>query len=128
MSFSLGCLEAEASFSTLYFYNLWLTKVMIIDLRRVRHAYMGSMVCICYLRLFFMLTVLLISSVVTFCGSPTSWPSSWSARGHEEVARRHTCFGLTKVSVVLIGVLPSEMGSSYCISAASCEERQWREK
>lgn len=56
-----------------------------------------------------MLTVLLISSMVPFCGSPTSWPSGWSARGHEVLARRHTCFGLAKVSVVLTAVLFSEM-------------------
>lgn len=84
---------------------------------------MGSATCMHYLRLFLMLTALLISSVVPFCGSPTSWPSGWSARGHEVLARRHTCFSLAKVSVVLTDVLFSEVGSSYCTSAASCEER-----
>ena len=33
-----------------------------------------------------------------------------------------TRFGLAKVSVVLTCMLPSEMDSSYFISAASCEE------
>lgn len=38
------------------------------------------------------------------------------------VAKRHTCFGLEKALVVLKGVTPCEMNSSYCISAGSCEE------
>lgn len=84
---------------------------------------MASMAWMRYLRLFLLLTVLLRSNVVPFCGSSTSWPSSWSARGREVVVRRHTRFGLAKVSAVLTGMLPSEMDSSNCMSAASCEER-----
>jgi len=47
----------------------------------------------------------------------------WSARGHKVMARRHTCFGLAKVSAVLTGVLTSEMDNLYCITPASCEDR-----
>lgn len=72
--------------------------------------------------------MLIVSSVVPFSGSPTLWPSSWSARGCEMVAARHTCFGLEKALVVLKGVMPFGMDSSYCISAGSCEEGKLRKK
>lgn len=119
-------LEAEAAFSILYFTIFGSLGSSAFILCKPGMHYMGSMTSMHYLRLFLMLTVLLISSVVPFCGSPTSRPSGWSARGHEVLARRHTCFSLVKVSVVLTAVLFSEIGSSYCTSAANCEERQWK--
>ena len=37
----LSHLEAKAAFSIIYFYNLWLTRVMIIDFMQLRHALYG---------------------------------------------------------------------------------------